>query len=611
VTDIGPAECRGISHYILWEDDNSGFTSPDQYTPTPPDSSYYDFESKSDGRYYYRAQAVDFAGNAGGNSSTVYIDVQRPDPPPPPEPAPPWDMIDDFSTNYGTAYEIGDSWGPWTYYESTDDAGNKVTWLQSKGTQSKVGKFYWGLNSYGTAAQVIYKDGSWDFSQSDKKWSILANNEDSVEDEDFQLKFRDNQGLWAESKTEESTNGLGWQRLEFELRTNTLPAGFNWSGINRIEIRVEKAWEYDSDRQLYFDEFAWNREIHLESSKYNVYPGDEFTLTLSAINVFGVTADMDFDIEINGIDCQEFDVPVGDSRSCSISKSKAIPGDYSYQGEVKLFDPSDIYNQRYLYSNTITIHVIDNSSPSVTITKPLSNQKLNTSSVLVQWSSPDSDIDHYEVKNDSEAWINKGTSTSHTFTGVSDGVHTVYVKAFDTSNNTGGDQVSFRVDTVAPDPPKPVTADPPLWTSTNSFDVTWTDPNDPSDIAGAYYKLYSPPNSNSDYDGYSTANPIPNIQVSTDGIHPIYVWLKDGAGNVDYNNAGTTDLNYDGTAPGAPINILWQDGQYSKDTAIIADWGDVSDTSGIQEYYLQVDVDSQDFTAGLNLMDLLEALSRR
>ncbi len=276
MTDPGPAECRGISQYILWEDDNSAFTSPTPYTPTPPDSSYYDFESKPDGGYYYRVQAVDFAGNAGGNSSTVYIDVQRPNQTLPPEPAPPWNMIDDFSTNYGTANYDGDSWGPWTYSEY-DNAGNKVTWLQSKGTQSGVGKFYWGLNTKETARQKIYQDGSWDFSHSDKKWSILVNNENSGDNDVVYLQFRDNQGLWAETTREESIRGAGWQRLEFKLRTKTLPAGFNWSGITRIQINVEKSQGYDSDRQLYFDELAWNREIHLESSRYNVYPGDEFT----------------------------------------------------------------------------------------------------------------------------------------------------------------------------------------------------------------------------------------------------------------------------------------------------------------------------------------------
>jgi len=148
------------------------------------------------------------------------------------------------------------------------------------------------------------------------------------------------------------------------------------------------------------------------------------------------------------------------------------------------------------------------------------------------------------------AWTTAKTATTAP---LADGIHTFYVAA---QNGLGliGYAGSHEcwIDATDPGAPTGVTATPSGWTSTNSFSVDWTNPADTSGIQGAYYKLDSVPTS--DEDGtWTTSKPIDGITVSGDGAHPIYIWLKDNAGNVNYVNRGTTTLYLDTTRPETSI----------------------------------------------------------
>ncbi|MBD3192121.1 MAG: S8 family serine peptidase [Candidatus Heimdallarchaeota archaeon] len=91
----------------------------------------------------------------------------------------------------------------------------------------------------------------------------------------------------------------------------------------------------------------------------------------------------------------------------------------------------------------------DTTPPTIDITSPNEGATLTSSDVTVTWSGSDSGsgIDYYETRIDSGSWINKGTSTSHTFTGLADGSHTVDVRAWDVAGNSATDMVTFTVDT--------------------------------------------------------------------------------------------------------------------------------------------------------------------
>ncbi len=90
------------------------------------------------------------------------------------------------------------------------------------------------------------------------------------------------------------------------------------------------------------------------------------------------------------------------------------------------------------------------------------------------------------------------------------------------------------------------------WQNTPVFNVWWINPQDRSGIQKAYYKLDGPPAHARDVtDSVSVKNDTTfiNIEVTKEGRTPVYVWLKDGTGNVNFNNYNSTVLRYDATAP--------------------------------------------------------------
>src|SRR5205823_2339974 len=82
---------------------------------------------------------------------------------------------------------------------------------------------------------------------------------------------------------------------------------------------------------------------------------------------------------------------------------------------------------------------VDTTAPTASLSAPTPTQLFGTSSVQLTWTASDatSGIDHFEVRLDGGTPINvpDGTAT-YTFTGLSDGAHTLALKAFDRAGNT-------------------------------------------------------------------------------------------------------------------------------------------------------------------------------
>jgi hypothetical protein len=97
-------------------------------------------------------------------------------------------------------------------------------------------------------------------------------------------------------------------------------------------------------------------------------------------------------------------------------------------------------------------------------------------------------------------------------------------------------------------------ASPSGSTTVNDFDLTWTNPSETSGIVSCYYKLDSPPVSNTDGIAVDWDDSISEISVSGNGAHPVYVWLVDLAGNVNYSKYSTTTL-YLNTDTGGQIPL--------------------------------------------------------
>jgi ribosomal protein S11 len=115
------------------------------------------------------------------------------------------------------------------------------------------------------------------------------------------------------------------------------------------------------------------------------------------------------------------------------------------------------------YSDSI---ILDTTLPTATITSPSEGEKMQSSTVTVTWAGSDggSGLEKFEVKLDSGNWISKGMSTTHTFAGLSDGSHSVLVKATDNAGNSKEYTRLFSVVTPSPSPspsPSPTTSPTP------------------------------------------------------------------------------------------------------------------------------------------------------
>jgi parallel beta-helix repeat protein len=91
----------------------------------------------------------------------------------------------------------------------------------------------------------------------------------------------------------------------------------------------------------------------------------------------------------------------------------------------------------------------DITPPTISIATPVNGSEIKSSTITVSWTGSDetSGVHHYEIRLDDNPWINVETNTTHIYEGVSDGNHTINVKAFDKTGNTKQDTVNFIVNT--------------------------------------------------------------------------------------------------------------------------------------------------------------------
>ncbi len=188
---------------------------------------------------------------------------------------------------------------------------------------------------------------------------------------------------------------------------------------------------------------------------------------------------------------------------------------------------------------------------------------------------------------DGGAWL-----TGTVFTIASDGVHTVEFYSVDLINNIETTYpLEIKIDTQPPGAPVAIVLTPSTWTPINQFSIQWANPSDLSGIAGAYYKLDAEPTSPTDGIFVPGLNSISGITVTTEGAHPIYLWLKDRAGNVDhlFRNVGPP-LRYDATPPTTTITLQGTAGENNWFTSAVTFTLTSTDTmSGVRAIRFAVD----------------------
>lgn len=259
-----------------------------------------------------------------------------------------------------------------------------------------------------------------------------------------------------------------------------------------------------------------------------------------------------------------------------------------------------------MYISHFEYFVQDQLPSKVVLQSPTNNSFVNDTTPELIWNTaldPEADpITYYiEVDEDGGDWSSLVDSYHTSIDVVAWNITAILtdaqsyqwrVRANDSYGNGSWSNIwRFTVDISSPSAPITVTATPSSWTNVNSFDINWTNPGDTSGIVtGAYYKLDSPPTS--DTDGtWVGAKPIIGISVAGEGAHTIYVWLKDNVGNIDYQNNSTTTLYFDNTPPGAPTiySSTHQEGIWANNIVPEFNWTIPTDLSGIQGYSFILD----------------------
>jgi hypothetical protein len=135
-----------------------------------------------------------------------------------------------------------------------------------------------------------------------------------------------------------------------------------------------------------------------------------------------------------------------------------------------------------------------------------------------------------------------------------------YVLSFYSVDVAGNIETSYpvqvRLDRVAPGAPTAVETSPGGWSQVNRFSVQWANPTDLSGIAGVYYRLNREPTAPDDGIFSPLTNRLDNLTVPAEGVHRLYLWLRDGAGNADHRNYAVAPvLRYDATPPTTVLRV--------------------------------------------------------
>ena len=146
--------------------------------------------------------------------------------------------------------------------------------------------------------------------------------------------------------------------------------------------------------------------------------------------------------------------------------------------------------------------------------------------------------------------------------------------------NPGSFAVQANPGTTAPSAPIGLIATL-LDATANSFSVTWSNPSDTYGFGEVWWKLGSAPTSSED--GYSgdlaDSMPLtvcnPSQQATT-----LYVWLEDGADNVDYYNYASVTLPGNPNLPVVAITGPTSSSTYTTSDPLLFLSGNVTDNAG-------------------------------
>ena len=271
-------------------------------------------------------------------------------------------------------------------------------------------------------------------------------------------------------------------------------------------------------------------------------------------------------------------------------------------------------------SFTVTVRAIDKQNVSTAQTFSVRVKNVNNPPVFI--SQPDTvatvdslyiyrpavnDVDRGDIlqiiKRAAPEWLNWNTNT-RTLQGkppVSQlgAVNLVSLQVRDAAGAAAEQNFQLRVislaplDVTAPTAPQAVQIEPALWSANKKFTLRWQNPFDPSRVTGAYYKIGAAPAYNQD--GVFVASPDGvtidqlDLLATREGKTPVYLWLVDSRGNVDFRTAANISYRYDATPPATPRNLA-PHRQWNRGDSLMMKWTPATDAmSGIKRYHFFLD----------------------
>jgi hypothetical protein len=231
--------------------------------------------------------------------------------------------------------------------------------------------------------------------------------------------------------------------------------------------------------------------------------------------------------------------------------------------------------------------VIDLTKPDVSVLFPSEGMMFASTDVFMNWTASDgqTDIASYEIMIDDGVWMPMALVAEYTFTGLADGTHLVYVKAFDLAGNYNVTSVSFVTDVTSPYVVIVVPADAAQfsvdsvfveWTAVDNttglwFWWAWVDDDAPVNVTGLL---------NTTFSGLSEGN------------HVIHVKAWDLVGNAQEKSVSIlTDLSAPNVDITSPANLA-----HLASRTVTVNF-DVTDTySGVKEIWVKLE-SSADWTS--------------
>lgn len=173
-----------------------------------------------------------------------------------------------------------------------------------------------------------------------------------------------------------------------------------------------------------------------------------------------------------------------------------------------------------------------------------------------------------------------------------EGIESVWVWLVDGVGNTDFNNSSFfvlRRDTTPPDTLLNLSIQPFNWTNKDTFLIRWNIPYDLSGIKRILFKKDNPPESIYDTTFTLGLDTVLNYILNEDGIHKIYIWLLDSAGNSSISKLNIVTLKLDRIKPEIPLLVYPPDCSFLNENPTLKWTPPFDSISGTMGYLVYID----------------------